>query len=445
MVSKRSRRIAADQLFRPEPLLFLLWALELARLAWDSETARAAGGLMMAAYVALSIARLRRATLWLCAPLAVLAAALAQAFGLWNEVVRGFESAAIFMAFFGSIVLLRGLADRRPEISRTRRLFAGLGEKETSGAFLVGAHVIGSILVVGVLAILASIAKGDAAARRRAAEASQRGLCLAPLWSPFWIASAFVARQIPGVPAWEIMTLGLALAATGLAIAHLIYARRTGMAELWRAVRGFAPLLPPVALCAAMIAGLSAAAGFGTLEALIATVPVLALVALVSRRGVRFAPLAGDLWRGAGQVRDEIVIVATALVLGRVLEGAASGTDLAVGALPSWGVIGCIVAAITIGSLVGVHQLVSVVVVLVVFAPLGTNVADVVMTEAALLGWAFASMVGVTAVSTATASAMFAIPRIQLVYGPNLIFVAVFGVISVALLTIVNEIHSALF
>ena len=217
------------------------------------------------------------------------------------------------------------------------------------------------------------------------------------------------------------------------------------MAELWRAVRGFAPLLPPVALCAAMIAGLSAAAGFGTLEALIATVPVLALVALVSRRGVRFAPLAGDLWRGAGQVRDEIVIVATALVLGRVLEGAASGTDLAVGALPSWGVIGCIVAAITIGSLVGVHQLVSVVVVLVVFAPLGTNVADVVMTEAALLGWALASMVGVTAVSTATASAMFAIPRIQLVYGPNLIFVAVFGVISVALLTIVNEIHSALF
>lgn len=442
MDSRRAKRLGAGRFLRPEPLLFLLWALELARLGWDSETARAVGGLMMAAYVALSIARLRRATMWLCAPLAVLAAALAQAFGSWNEVVRGFESAAIFMAFFGSIVLLRGLADRRPEISRTRRLFAGLGEKETSGAFLVGAHVIGSILVVGALAILASIAKGASTARRRAAEASQRGLCLAPLWSPFWIASAFVARQIPGVPAWEVMTLGLALAATGLTVAHLIYARRTGMAELWRAVRGFAPLLPPVALCAAMIAGLSAAAGFGTLEALIATVPVLALVALASQRGERFAPLAKDLWRGAGQVRDEIVIVATALVLGRVLEGASSGIDLAIGALPSWAAIGCVVAAITVGSLVGVHQLVSVVVALVVFAPLATNVADVVMTEAALLGWAFASMVGVTAVSTATASAMFSVPRIQLVYGPNLIFVAAFGAISVVLLAIVNELLS---
>lgn len=442
MDSRRSKRLGAGRLLRPEPLLFLLWALELGRLGWDSETARAVGGLLMAAYVILSIARLRRATMWLCAPLAVLAAALAQAFGSWNEVVRGFESAAIFMAFFGSIVLLRGLADRRPEISRTRRLFAGLGEKEASGAFLVGAHVIGSILVVGALAILASIAKGASTARRRAAEASQRGLCLAPLWSPFWIASAFVARQIPGVPAWEVMTLGLALAATGLTIAHLIYARRTGMAELWRAVRGFAPLLPPVALCAAMIAGLSAAAGFGTLEALIATVPVLALVALASQRGARFAPLAKDLWRGAGQVRDEIVIVATALVLGRVLEGASSGIDLAIGALPSWAAIGCVVAAITVGSLVGVHQLVSVIVALVVFAPLATNVADVVMTEAALLGWAFASMVGVTAVSTATASTMFSVPRIQLVYGPNLIFVAAFGAISVVLLAIVNELLS---
>ena len=163
-------RLGADRLLRPEPLLFLLWALELGRLAWDSETVRAVGGLMMAAYVTLSIARLRRATMWLCAPLAVLAAALAGAFDSWNEVVRGFESASIFMAFFGSIVLLRGLADRRPEISRTRRLFAGLGEKETSGAFLVGAHVIGSILVVGALAILASIAKGAASARRRAAD-----------------------------------------------------------------------------------------------------------------------------------------------------------------------------------------------------------------------------------------------------------------------------------
>jgi len=48
-------------------------------------------------------------------------------------------------------------------------------------------------------------------------------------------------------------------------------------------------------------------------------------------------------------------------------------------------------------------------------------------------------MVGVTAVSTATASAMFRIPRIQLIFGPNLYFVGIFGILSVGLLTIANR------
>ncbi|MFT7573420.1 MAG: hypothetical protein ACI9JL_004484 [Paracoccaceae bacterium] len=78
------------------------------------------------------------------------------------------------------------------------------------------------------------------------------------------------------------------------------------------------------------------------------------------------------------------------------------------------------------------------IVVLVVFMPLDTGISDVVMMEAALIGWAFASMVGVTAVSTATASAMFGVPRVQLIFGPNLLFVGAFGTLCVALLSLVN-------
>jgi hypothetical protein len=60
------------------------------------------------------------------------------------------------------------------------------------------------------------------------------------------------------------------------------------------------------------------------------------------------------------------------------------------------------------------------------------------MMEAALVGWSFASMVGVTAVSTATASAMFGVPRVHLIFGPNLLFVLAFGALSVVLLSLVN-------
>lgn len=238
------------------------------------------------------------------------------------------------------------------------------------------------------------------------------------------------------------MSLGLVMAAIGLIVAHMMYAREVGLADLWRAVKGFAPIVPSVAVCALMIAGLSSVAGLSTLKALIATIPVLAALSLLAARRAQIRAIASEAWRGSSRVCDEIVVVTTALTLGRVLEAAVK--DFGVGefvgslALPGWAVIACVIFTITIASLAGVHQLVSIIVVLVIFMPLDTGLSDVIMMEAALVGWGFASMVGVTAVSTATASAMFRVPRVQLIFGPNLKFVAVFGMLSVGLLTAAN-------
>ena len=434
-----------SRIFRSESLLYVLWANELIRLIWAPQALQAASGWLMIAYAALSLRHVRSGTLILCLPLASIAAILATLFNQWSRVLAGFENAAVFMAFFGSIVLLRALADRRREISTARSLFDGLRPDQTNGAFLVGAHLIGSILVVGVMAILAPILKNDAddTVRRRAAEVSQRGMCLAPLWSPFWVASAFATQQIPNVPAWEIMALGLCMAAIGLVISHAMFARGVGFPDLWNALKGFAPILPAVALCALMIAALSGLAGLGTLKALIATVPVLALLTFFSARGRDIRETAAETSRGTGRVRDEIVVVTTALVLGRVLEAAITEAGAAnvieALTLPPWAVIAAVIAVMTAASLMCIHQLVSMIVVLVIFMPLDTGVSDVVMMEAALVGWAFASMVGVTAVSTATASAMFRIPRIQLIFGPNLYFVGIFGILSAGLLTIANR------
>ena len=435
--------------FRSEPLIFVLWANELVRLVWSPPELQVASGWLMILYVSMSLTRLRRGTFILCVPLAVLAVTLAVSFEEWARVMRGFQNGAVFMAFFGTIVLLRTVADQRPEISQARSLFTGLRAEETNGAFLVGAHLMGSVLVVGAMAVLAPMLKDDvdAAVRRRAAEVSQRGMCLAPLWSPFWVAAAFAAQQIPGVAAWEIMLLGLVMAMVGLVLAHVMYARGVGLKDLWGAVRGFAPIVPSVAVCALMIAGLSSAADLSTLQALIATIPLLALVSLISARGARTRgakarALVVETWRGSGRVCDEIVVVTTALILGRLLEAVV--LEIGVGdmigtlALPGWVIIASVIGLITLLSLVGIHQVVSIIVVLVVFMPLDTGISDVVMMEAALIGWAFASMVGVTAVSTATASAMFQVPRVQLIFGPNLLFVFVFGILSVFLLSLVN-------
>ena len=438
-----------SRIIRPEPILFVLWANELIRLVWSPPMLQTAAGWLMIVFVMLSLPRIRRGTVYLCMPLAVLTAGLALNFDQAAGVMRGFQDAAVFMAFFGSIVLLRTLADRRPEISRARDLFTSLRTEQINGAFLVGAHVIGSILVVGVMAILAPILKHDADAvtRRRAAEVSQRGMCLAPLWSPFWIASAFATQQLPGVPAWEIMSLGLAMAAVGMVLAHIMYARDVGLSDLWRALLGFAPIVPTVALCAALITGLSAVAGLSTLKALIATIPFLAVVTLIAASIATLRDVATETWRGSSRVSDEIVVVTAALVLGRVLQVAIGdigiGDTVAALTIPTWGVIASVIFIMTLASLVGIHQLVSMIVVLVIVVPLDTGVNDTILMEATLIGWAFASMIGLTAVSTATASAMFGVPRIQLIFGPNLAFAAVFGALSVLLLSLVNSLFFA--
>ncbi len=153
-----------------------------------------------------------------------------------------------------------------------------------------------------------------------------------------------------------------------------------------------------------------------------------------------------DTWRDSSRVCDEIIVVTTALSLGRVLKAAMQeigvGDMISALTLPGWAVIACVISTITFELLAGIHQVVSIIVVLAVFMPLDTGVGDVVMMEAALIGWALASTVGVTAVSTATASAMFGVPRVKLIVGPNLLFVCSFGALSVVLLSLANSLIS---
>ena len=131
-----------------------------------------------------------------------------------------------------------------------------------------------------------------------------------------------------------------------------------------------------------------------------------------------------------------------ALIFGRVLEAGIGSAGIAYSlsglALPSWFVIACVIGIITMGSLVGVHQLLSIIVVLIIVIPMETGVSAIVLLQATLVGWAFASMVGITAVSTAAASNMFAVPRSKLAFGPNLRFVSVFGAMAVLCLSAAN-------
>jgi hypothetical protein len=433
--------------FRKSTLQFLLaalWAAAIFRVFWPHPAIDRAGAVALAAYSLLALSGARWPVVALCGALGAAAAGLALHFGGWADILRALESAVVFAAFFGTLGLLRATADARPEIARARALLANSARTERDAGILVGSHLIGSVLVVGMMAIISPIVGRDApyADRKAGAEACQRGMCLAACWSPFWLAMAVIYQYLPAVHLWQIMALGMGVAACGLVLAHLMYARGVGLAALGRAISGLAPVMPPVALCAALVVGVSAATSLSSLQALITAVPVLCAFGLARLGPGRIRAAAIQVRDGLSAVGGEIAILTLSLALGAAIRVAigklALGDVIAAVDPPPAVVIAAIIAVVAVTALIGVHQMVTVSVMLVLVAELPLGIHDVVLMEAGLIAWGFASICGISAVSVAAASSMFGIELERMVYGPNLKFLAALGVMATALLAAVN-------
>jgi hypothetical protein len=434
------------RVIRAEFVLIAVWAFVLFRFARPEWAPEAVGAGLMALYLALAIPGLRRRTAILCAILAALTGGLLVLSGGIGVLVSALDGATVFGAFFGTLMTLRATAGQRRETAQARSVFQRLSPDQQSGAFLTGAYLIGSVLVVGAMAILAPVQDEDApdAERRAGAEASLRGMCLAPLWSPFWIAMAVSYQYLPTVPLWQVLAIGIPLALAGLVLSHFMYTSGLGAAALWDAVRGLAPIAAPVAVCAIVIVLVTSSTTLSTLQAVIICTPVLCASALLAAGARSLWTAIRNIGSGLGNVGDELVLVTISLALGRVLERTLSEVGLTgwIGGLglPQESFLAIIIFVMTGAALIGIHQLVSITVLLVVFVPLSDGIAPVILMEAGLIGWAFASMVGITAVSVLTAASMFRTPIEGLTYGANLKFVVAFGILATGLLIAVNRI-----
>ncbi|MCY4488664.1 MAG: hypothetical protein OXF11_16340 [Deltaproteobacteria bacterium] len=432
------------QIFRPESLVLVLWVVQFGRLAWAGPWLEGVGAVVAALFLLRVSVRLRRATVILCGALTVLAAVLVLAYGGLSAALAGLRTTPLFTAFFGTIVLLRVTADQLQQIVNARELFERLKPDQRLGGFLVGSHVLASVLGPGAFAITAPIV-GESkveAEHLAAMRACHRGGSLAGLWSPFWIAMALSSQYVPGVPLWQIMTLGLSMAALALTGSHLLFSRERGLGLLWRALRSLQPIVPPVALCVVVVALLSGATVLSTLEALIAGVPALCLLTLLPKGRRALGRTLALTYRGSADIGNEVTILTLSLALGGVVRHVFAQTGIMewMGALdlPAMAVIALVIGGGTVSSLVGVHQIVSLTFLLTVLSNLPLQVADVVLMESALVSWSCASMVGLSAILVATASTMFRVPPERVILGPNLAFVALFATGAILVLTGVN-------
>jgi hypothetical protein len=432
----------------PQGLYCALWALELVRVVAPVPPLAWLTAAMLAAYVILIGFGRRRQTRILCAALLGAGFVIAALYDAWGAVITGAEDSTIFVAFFGTAVLLRAVSDGRREIAVARAALLQLPPSSRSGGLVVGAHVMGSILIIGAIAILAAVVSDKASDRERkaAAEASVRGLGLAALWSPFWLAMAVGYQHVPGVPLWQTLLLGLAMAAVGILIAHAMFAWESRLAGLGRAVMSLAPLAPPVAFCAALVVLAATYLPLRSIEALVVVIPAVCCAALLAEGWPRARSAFAATLRGTKDITDEIALLTAALVFGRVVEAALAGGEvsrtLAGLSMPPIAVLAALVGAVALTSLGGLHQIAAVTVAFVLVTPFRQQFADIVVLEAGLVAWALSTIIGVSAVGVTATAAFHRVPRGPMSFGPNLWFAAAFGATAVCFLAALNGLLS---
>jgi hypothetical protein len=430
--------------FNLRPVVAAMWALEIFHLALPNPLTRATLMAGLGLIVAMVLLRARWQTRLLSATLFAAIAALCTIYDVWHAVPAGVEKAFVFIAFLSTIALLHATADQRPEIAAARTLFTALPRQRRGGGVLVGAHVLGSVLIVGVIALMAPILGRDAPEDERlnVLVATMRGLCLAVLWSPFFVGMGVASHHVPSVRLWQIMPLGLGFAALGLITAYLMFDRAGGLGGLWRSLASLAPILPPVGLAALSIVLITAVTPLSTLHALVFSMPVLCIAALAFMGRDKLAAAVKATYGGLGGMGPELCILTLAVTLGVVVQAALSQTEILAWLqglqLGPLAVIAVMIGGMTAAGLLAIHPIVTGTVLLVLFTSIPTGVADVVLMEAMLFGWALGTLISLSSVTIATGSAIFSIPPERLITKGNIMFSVVFGTLSVFILGWLN-------
>ncbi|WP_157961643.1 hypothetical protein [Acuticoccus kandeliae] len=354
---------------------------------------------------------------------------------------RGLERlwmATLIASFLMMLVLLRCTIGAHPALEMIRRKFVAIDKGDRSGGIILVNHLLGSVLMVGVMSFFAPLI-GDAPheERRRAAELSIRGVALIIMWSPFTVGMATVTTSLTNVPFWQIASVGavitLAAFLASLALGE-IRLRPDALGKILVAVQ---PILLP--LCGITIVILLLARVWDRPALAAATLLLLPFCLAWTRfmgpgttKSVVHATF-GSLDR----LSSELTLFTLAIVLaGLILDIPALASvlhSLSERHLPLYPLIMAGGLLIGLVPVVGVHMIVPATIVLAIYQDIGTgsHVEELILAIHVLLGWCFGSLVGLGSLSLLTASTVYRIPRSQLVFGNNLAFlILLFAAVS---------------
>ena len=361
-----------------------------------------------------------------------------------SVLLRGFERAQIFGAFFPSVLLLRATVDVSPRIDRLRQGLSRLSRAQARNWTLYGAHGLGAVLNVGAMAILAPVVAREATEEERAvlAGSAARGIGTAVMWSPFFVAMAFISQLVPAAALWQAILAGAGIALIGLLLSHLMFTRELGAAQFVRSVRQLGVLVLPMAVMVGSVVACSLLASVTGLQAVALLLPLLCGAYLATRGGAVAGTTARRALASFGRLADELLIVVGALVLGVAIASAPQIRELAAAMTPTL-ISGAPLLALLILVLVGLGQIglhpmigASIVVPVIAIGSFGIN--PVVLVAATVFAWGLSASISIWTLPVAVAATTFNVPVARLWTGKSAAYAALLGVAGIAYFALLN-------
>ncbi len=422
----------------------MVWIAEVLRIVHPQPLLATIGGTALAAFIVLAWLRASRHIRVLFLVVMAACTLMAWRHGQWEAIARGFDQSQIFGAFLPAVLLLRATAMASPRLAHLRETVAGLDEAGVRNWTLYGSHALGAVLNVGAMSIVAPVVARDPADAGRAelAGSAARGVGMAVMWSPFFVAIAFTSQLAPQTRVWEVMLIGAGLTVIGFMLSHFIFTPSLRLADLGASLVRLAPLAAPtLALLAAVVAA-TVVLHLTALQSVSLVIPLCCIAYLPTlARDARRRSLALAL-AAFSRLADELLIVVGATMLGVVVaalpEVRALAADVTPGMIAGPMLLAALVLSLVALGFVGLHPMIGASVLVPVLAGGAFGLCAVVVVSAAVFAWGLSSAVSIWTLPVVVASNAFGVSVRQLLSPRALVFGAVYAIAGVVYLAAAN-------